>query len=244
MIKSHSIQYCNKEDLLGAPSDFYKHSSSKTLIQVFTGCVDRFYIENLLSELKEVFPDVAIVGTTTSGEIVHNKVLENTTVVNITIFEKTTVCSTLVHYSDELWTAGEKISNNLKNSHPKGIILFGTSLANGRTLDATNLLDSIQESLPGVIISGGQAGDNGKGIISYVFSDFGITGYGAVAASLSGEDLSIHNTYNLSWIPIGKKLTITKAKGPRVYSIDNRTPLDLYNHYLGPEVVEGFPLTS
>ena len=244
MIESYNIQYSNYSDLLEAPTHFYQHSPEHMLIQVFSGQTEKLHIETLLKDLKDVFPGVAVIGVTTAGEIVDGRVQEHSIIINITTFETTTVRSTLVHYHDELWVAGKEIANTLRSTEPKGIILFGTSLVNGRTLDATALLNSIQNSLPGVIIGGAQAGDNGDGIISYVFSDGGISHYGAVAVSLSGEELSVHNTYNLSWVPIGKKLTITRASGPRVYSIDNRTPLDLYNHYLGPDVVEDFPLSS
>jgi diguanylate cyclase (GGDEF)-like protein len=140
--------------------------------------------------------------------------------------------------------AGKTLARNLATAVPKALILLGCGLKNGRTIDATPLLAALYEEFPQAVIAGAQAGDNGHGVISYVFTENGILDHGAVVASLSGEALSAHNSYNLSWVPIGKKLTITKASGPRVYSIDHRSPLDLYNHYLGPEVVEGLPLAA
>lgn len=244
MITSINVLYSQKSDLLEVKQRFQNHSSEKTLIQVFSGYIQKTQIEQLLHELKDVFPKTAIIGTTTAGEILDGRVAENTVVVNISFFDSTAVKTTLVDRYDDLVVAGKTLAMNLASSAPKAIILFGCSIKDGFKIDATPMLAALYEALPQTIISGGQAGDNGNGIITYVFTENGIVEHGAVAASLSGEHLFVHNSYNLSWIPIGKKLTIDKVVGSRVYSIDNQTPLDLYNYYLGQEVVDGLPLAA
>ena len=139
---------------------------------------------------------------------------------------------------------GKSLVRDLAVTKPQVAIVFSSSLKDGRTIDVSPILNALYQELPQTIIAGGQAGDNGNGVISYVFNEQGIVEYGAVAASLSGTYLSVNNSYNLSWVPIGKKLTINKAKGSRIYSIDEQSPLDLYHHYLGQEVVDGLPLTA
>lgn len=243
MITSLNIQYSQKSDLLEIKQRFKQHPHEKTLIQVFSGQVEKKEVEQLLDDLKDVFQGVPIIGTTTAGEILDSRVEENTVVVNFCFFDSTTVQTTLLDCYDDLWLAGKTLACNLAPA-PKALILLGCGLKDGRTIDATLLLNALYEEFPQAVIAGAQAGDNGHGAISYVFTENGITEQGAVAASLSGESLSVHNSYNLSWVPIGKKLTITKASGSRVYSIDHQSPLDLYNHYLGPEVVEGLPLAA
>ncbi len=245
MITNLNVLYSQKSDLLPIKQRFGHHPTEQTLIQVFSGQIKKTQIERLLKDLKDVFPSTAIIGTTTAGEILDKEVLENTVVINISFFESTTVKSSLVNQYDDLWLAGKTLALDLAAFAPKAVIVFGCSIKeDGNKIDATPLLAALYEALPQVIIAGGQAGDNGNGIITYVFTENGIVDRGAVAASLSGEHLSVNNSYNLSWVPIGKKLKITKVVGPRVYSIDNQTPLDLYNHYLGSEVVDGLPLTA
>lgn len=244
MITSLNIKYCQKSDLLAVQQCFKQHPPERTLIQVFSGHVEKAEIEQLLQDLKDVFQGIPIIGSTTAGEILDGSVEENTVVVNFSFFDSTTVQTTLVDRYDDLWLAGKILAHNLATTNPKALILLGCGLKDRRTIDATPLLAALYEAFPQTVIAGAQAGDNGNGVISYVFTENGITAHGAVAASLSGESLSAHNSYNLSWVPIGKKLTITKAAGPRVYSIDNQSPRDLYNHYLGPEIVEGLPLSA
>ncbi len=244
MITSLNIKYSQKSDLLEMKQRFENHPPGKTLIQVFSGHVTKADVERLLHDLTEVFQGTPIIGTTTAGEIMDGLVEENTIVVNFSFFDSTTVRTTSVDCYDDLWVAGKILARNLKSAAPQTLILLGCGLKDGRTIDATLLLNALYEEFPQAVIAGAQAGDNGHGVISYVFTEDGIIDHGAVVASLSGQSLSAHNSYNLSWVPIGKKFTITKASGPRVYSIDNRSPLDLYNHYLGPEVVEGLPLAA
>ncbi|GAB4382649.1 MAG: hypothetical protein Kow00121_43190 [Elainellaceae cyanobacterium] len=244
MITSLNIQYSQKSDLLEVKQRFKQHPSAQTLIQVFSGHIEKTEIEQLLQDLKETFQGTPIIGTTTAGEILDGRIQEKTVVVNFSFFSSTTVCTTFVDRYDDLWFAGKILAHNLATTAPKALILLGCGLKDGRTIDATPLLAALYEEFPQAIIAGAQAGDNGKGVISYVFTEHGILEQGAVAASLSGEQLSVRNSYSLSWVPIGKKLTITKASGSRVYSIDNRSPRELYNHYLGPEIVEGLPLSA
>ena len=244
MIRSLNVLYSQPSDLFEIKQRFQNHPSEKTLIQVFSGYIQKTQIEHLLHELQDVFQETAIIGTTTAGEILDSRVSENTVVVNISFFDSTTVRTTLVEQCDNLWSVGKTLARDLAPTEPQAIIMFGCSLQDGRTIDASPILKALYEELPQTIIAGAQAGDNGNGVISYVFTEQGIVEYGAVAASLSGKCLSVQNSYNLSWVPIGKKLTITQASGSRIYSIDNRSPLDLYKHYLGAEVVDGLPLTA
>ena len=244
MIKSKNIIYNTKDDLFSLQKICSDYDTDQILIQVFSGKTALNTLQLLLSDLIEVFPDIAIIGTTTSGEIVGDTLLEQNIVINITMFEQTKVITHLITQNDNLFEAGKEIGTSFSKYNPKALILFGCGLKNKRTIDGTDLLDSLKEELPNTIISGGQAGDNGVGEITYVFTQEGITSQGVSAASLSGEELNVNNSYNLAWIPIGTKLTITKVKGSRVYSINNQTPYDLYSHYLGKDVAEGLPLSA
>jgi diguanylate cyclase (GGDEF)-like protein len=244
MITSLNIHYTSKVDLYNAKTLLANHPSNQILIQVFSGQVTPAAIETLLNDLRTVFPNVPILGTTTGGEILNEQVLEYSIVINISLFEHTTVRTLLVDNNDDLTATGEAIGDGLKTFQPAALILFGCGLKNRRTIDATSLLSTIYEKLPQTIIAGAQAGDNGKGENTLVFTEAGMTDSGVAAAALSGDKLIVNNRYNLSWVPIGKKMTITKVDGARVYSIDNCPPYTLYSHYLGQEVADGLPLSA
>ncbi len=244
MITSLNIHYTQPSDLLEIQQRFQHHPADKTLIQIFSGQVTKPEIEQLLQDLKALFPGVPILGATTAGEILDGKIQEHSVVLNFCFFDATAVQTAIIDEYDDLHQAGKTLALALKPANPQAIILLGCGLKDRRTVDATALLNALYAEFPAAIIAGAQAGDNGQGIISYVFTENGITTQGAVTAALSGESLAVHNSYNLSWVPIGKKFTITKAVGSRVYSIDNQSPLNLYNHYLGTEVVQGLPLSA
>jgi diguanylate cyclase (GGDEF)-like protein len=211
---------------------------------VFCGVIDERQIAALIRELGDAFPGAPILGTTTAGEIIDGQSVENTILINVTRFQSTWVRTALVTHNDDLRIAGRQLGTSLRTPNTKAALVFGCSVRNGQTLNAEPLLAGLQEELPGVIIGGGQAGDNGTCQRTLVFTEDGITERGAAGASLSGAHLQANNTYNLSWIPIGKKLTITRAEGSRIYTIDNQPPLEIYRHYLGQEVVDGLPLSA
>ena len=245
MITSLNILYSKCADLLSVRQRFSHHPTDKVLIQVFTGQVEKEKVEQLCQDLKFLFPGVSFVGTTTAGEILGKTTLESTVVVNFSFFETTTVKTVLVDRYHDLAAAGAALGQRLSDPMPKAIIMFGCSMREGgQKIDASPFLAALHRTLPQTVIAGGQAGDNGHGVVSYVFTEQGIVKHGAAAAALSGDRLCAHSSYTLSWVPIGKKFTITEARGPRIYSVDGRSPLELYRHYLGPEVVEGLPLSA
>lgn len=202
MITSLNLLYSDKSDLLPIRQSFQAHPPQQILIQVFSGRVRRSQIETILADLTGVFPNTAIIGTTTAGEICDGKVQDDTVVVNFSFFESTVVTSSIVDYYDDLQLAGKTLARDFADSQPQALILFGCSIKDGNKINATQLLTALAAALPETIVAGGQAGDNGNGAITYVFTENGIVDYGAVAASLTGEHLVANNTFNLSWIPI------------------------------------------
>jgi len=244
MIKSINVQYTGRDDLVAVQGDVTYYAMESVLVQVFSGELDQAVIGQLLVDLRDLFPGVAVVGTSTAGEIVDAESVENSILVNFTLFERSRVKSALVTQNNDLDRAGRELAKALKQDHTQALIVLGCGLKNKYTINGEPLLRALHDEMGDVILAGGQAGDNGKGEITYVFTEDGITEEGVAAASLAGEHLTANNTYNLSWVPIGKKLTITEAHGPHVYSIDGQTPYEIYAHYLGQEVADGLPLSA
>ena len=244
MISSLNILYHRRSDLEDLRAKVGDIQPQKTLIQVFSGQVILSELQVLQADLKAVFPNVPLIGTTTAGEILDGQVQDRSVVVSITSFESAQVQVAWVDHYQDLSLAGKSLAAKLVETTPQAIIVFGCSIQGEHKVDVTPLLTELYSAFSNVIVAGGQAGDNGAGEMSYVFTADGIFSQGAVAASLSGEKLSVHNVYNLSWVPIGKRFTITHAEGARLYSIDDQSPRDLYEHYLGQDVVRGLPLSA
>ena len=244
MITSINVRYTNRTDLDAPRARAEGVPPQNILIQAFCGVLDQDVVRRLVDELREAFPGTALVGTSTAGEIMDATPLEGSILLNFSFFERTTARSALAPQNDDLVRAGADIGQALADEDAKAVMVLGCGLKAGRAINSDPLLAAISRKLPDAAIAGGQAGDNGKGETTFVFTEDGLTEHGVAAAALSGADLMVNTTYNLSWVPIGKKLTITAANGPRVLSIDDQPPYEIYKHYLGQEVADGLPLSA
>ena len=242
MICSQNIRYQSRRDLIAAQQSLGPVHPGKALIQVFSGQIDPLFIQQLLDELADVFPRVAVIGTTTAGEIFDQSATDQEVIINICQFESTQVQSSLLSHNDDLTQCAQLIAQ--QHHAPDALIVFGCGLKEKRTIDATPLLNGLRELMPTTVIAGGHAGDNGAGNKTWVFTEHGISSEGFAIASLRGKQLEVNNHYNLSWVPIGQKFTINKAEGSRVIEIDGRSPYALYCHYLGKEVADSLPLSA
>ncbi len=243
MIKSLNIRYHRQGDL-PARETAEGYRPDQILIQVFCGVLDTQIVQSLIEEIRSVFPETSIIGTSTAGEIMDGESLDEEIIINFSFFSHTRIRTTLITRNDDLHKTGTDIATSLNQDDTKALILFGCGLKEGKAINGEPLLAAIQSRMPGVVIAGAQAGDNGLGKSTFVFTQEGIAHTGVAAAALSGDRLVVKSTYNLSWVPIGKKLTITHARGSRVYTVDNRSVYDLYCHYLGQEVADNLPLSA
>ncbi len=238
---SLNIQYRSIEDLQKARESLGAVDPGRLLLQVFCGKPEYIYITGLINELKEVFPGTAILGTTTAGEIFNGESLEKTTVISVTQFEHTHIKTALIEQNDDLFNGGLQLAETLHSPDNKLTVLFGCGIKDGGAINGEPLLKGFQQGCPKVIVVGGQAGDNGLAQQTFVFTENGLTDHGVAAAALSGKELHVDNRYNLSWVPLGKKMTITKAVDTHIKTIDNRPAKEVYSHYLGDDVGDRLP---
>ncbi|RLA70348.1 MAG: hypothetical protein DRG09_03445 [Epsilonproteobacteria bacterium] len=216
------------------------NNSPSLLIQVFTAKNDKIFIEELLDTLTHVLPEAVIIGSTTDGEIMNGKVSTHQTVLSFTQFENTTLQTHMETHQQDGFFSGKLLAKALIKKDTKLIIAF----ADGLHTNGDAFLDGIHSVNSEIMVAGGLAGDNGIFVQTYVFTKEGIVPYGAVAVALNSTHLNVYNDYSMNWHRIGKELTITKVKNNRVYTIDNRTAVDTYIHYLGKEMAEGLPATG
>lgn len=230
-------------DLTGLRSFIQTHSienSPSLLIQVFTARNDKQFIEELLIHLSTVLPKAIIIGSTTDGEIMDGKVSADKTVLNFTQFEHTRLKTELVTHQKDGFFSGQSLAKSLIQDDTKLIIAF----ADGLHTNGEAFLEGINSVDHEVIVAGGLAADHTTFDKTYVFTKESILTHGAVAVALSGTQLNVYNDYSFNWRCIGKELTITKVENNRVYTIDDRTAVDTYIHYLGKEMAEGLPATG
>lgn len=200
------------------------------LVQVFSGVCDKKYLLRLAGEIRDLVPHAQVIGTTTAGEIMNGLVSGRKTVLSFTVFSHSAVkCVFLAKGRKSDHALGRALGERLGDTQAKAAILFATGL----TVNASQLLKGLQATAPSLPVSGGCASDNSCMKRSFVLCGEQITDRGAVGAVLAGERLSVHRHWQLGWQPIGKEMTITRARDLRVYTIDGQPAYQAYRKYLG-----------
>ena len=230
-----NIQFTNKNNLI----DFINKNNIKTykniLIQIFSGIVDEKTTLDISSFLKQQIPNANIIGTTTAGEILSDKMYEETIVISFSIFENTIIKSKLFDLEKDFNI--EDINSSIIQENTKALIIFSDGLKS----NAEELLNKLTLSNPSILIAGGRAADFIKFEKTFIFDENTTIQNGFVVSSLSGDDLIVNSDYILNWNHIGKEMTITKAIGNIVYEVDGINIKNIYKKYLGSDISDNLP---
>ena len=237
-MKTLNVKYTNKDELQSFVTLNQIENSSKTLLQVFSGITEISSIENFLSEVLDILPNIQIIGATTSGEILEYDTLESSMVLSFSTFEKTEIqVFDTDFYKSSGNTAEKLISLFPQDKTPQVAISF----VDGLTINGEEYINSFHSYNPNVIISGGLAGDNALFVQTIVFTHNRIVENGAVVALLFNPQLQVSTTASFGWEDIGKTMTITKSDKNIVYEIDNIPVVDIYAKYLGANIAKDLP---
>lgn len=204
--------------------------SNDILIQIFSSKKNNDDILKIRAELKKLLPNSSIIATSTAGIITEGKILDDETLISFSIFEFSTVKSkSYCHLTiDEIVN---RISNDLLTNRTKLLICF----VNTFTVESENLLKKISLSSPSVIIVGGNGADDFKFQRCHLSSDL-CQECDVVFAAIDSDVLSVETECLLNYQTIGREMVVTKAYGPRIYEIDHKKILDVYEYYLGKEI--------
>jgi len=234
-----NITYSSPEVLWDFISKQKLEEEEHILLQVFTGKCDVTFIKALVETVITVLPQIKIIGTTTSGEIIDGKVSIDSTVLSFSIFENTEIET----YAADGFSGSEETAKRLIQQFegsvkvPKVVISF----ADGLHINGEVFLDTFSRYNENMVISGGLAGDNAKFEETIVFTEKEILTCGAVAALLYNDSLHVATKASFGWESVGKTMTVTRAKGNIVYEIDGQSAVSIYGKYLGEDIANNLP---
>ena len=238
-MKTFTHEYSSRELLETFIKDNYiTNYNGDILIQVFTSVNNKEYILYLKNELLQFLPKAKIIGTTTNGEISHNGSINHSTVISISIFEKTKITTTIVDKKTDSFNHGTEVIKNFKDKKDLKLLITFTDGLNTNGEEYLNGISSINDS---VIVSGGMAGDYSKFEETLVFNEESISNNGAVAAALCSKTLNIHTDYSFNWETVGKTHIVEKSIKNRVYKISGLKTIDFYKRYLGNDIDKLLP---
>ena len=172
-----------------------------------------------------------LLGCSTSGEIHHHEVADDTLSVAVMEFETTTVRSVAERITlDGSFSAGIAIGQRLADPSLKAIFI----LSEGLDVNGSELVRGINSVVPvDVVVTGGLAGDGPRFQQTWVIVDGKpVSGY-VTAAGLYGNNVRVGHGSKGGWDKFGPERTVTRSRGNIVYELDGRPILELYREYLG-----------
>ncbi|AXH15953.1 diguanylate cyclase [Malaciobacter mytili LMG 24559] len=219
--------------------NFEKFKDKKNiLVQIFCGNNHKVF-KKINSYIQKNLPQATIIGATTDGEIIEDKVTTLNSIISISIFDKTSLVSDFSTLEDS-FENGKELATKLIKEDTKLLILF----TDGIKMNAEEFLNGISSVNNKVKICGGMAGDNSEFIQTFISCQNKILKFGSVGVALNSKELKVYNDYRFNWSAIGVEHTLDKVIGNRVYSISGMNPIDFYARYLGTDVAKNLPSTG
>ena len=194
------------------------------------------------------FPIAHRMGSTTCGEILGDKIFDDTLVVTAVEFDRSRIASHSVDLVDypNIETAAEELTRHLPMTGLKHVMVF----SDGQQVNGTTLVKSLVQHLPAnVPLTGGLAGDDDRFAETMVWHNDRVGSGKIVICGFYGEALMIGQGSLGGWDTFGPDRLITKSEGNVLYELDDQSALQLYQKYLGefanqlPGAALRFPLS-
>lgn len=209
------------------------------LLQVMAGDQNQQHISSILTYIQKAFPEVVIIGASTSGEIYQGQISDGELVLVFSVFEETQLVS---FYEAELTQeSGHRIASQADALGAKCAILFGNTL----TGQPQAFLDGIAEKSPGLVVSGGNAGDLDQFQRTFVIHGADCYEHGITGVLLVNPNLQVHQDSIFDWTAVGPAMTVTGCDKDGLVSHLNDQPIsDVYQTYFGKEILEDLPVSA
>lgn len=241
LMKTYSVVYESVLTFHLLPTEEINGAKS-ILVQIYSTFRSRSMLEKIAREVQIFFPDAVIVGVTTFGDIHNNAFSQHKTIIAISTFEKTRLSSfSLGEIEDEQTRdAGKLLAKKVLKRDTKLMLLFCDTLQ----INPDELLEGFASVAKNVPVCGGLAADYGKFFETILIHNDRTITRGAVAIGLSGSNLTVAMEAVVDLHAVGPNLQITSARKNRVFEINGRIAAEVYEHYLGRNFVEKFPLSG
>jgi hypothetical protein len=183
--------------------------------------------------LERSYPEAHIILSSTSGEIIHTDVFDNSVVVTAIQFDNTIIhcAETSINEHQNSYDAGHYLMQQLqKDDLSAAFIISDGTYINGSELVA-GFNETNAQSVP---VTGGLAGDGSRFTRTFVgLNQLPAEGV-IVAIGFYGRQLQVNHGSFGGWDEFGPARTITRAEKNILYEIDGKNAFDLYKDYLGP----------
>ena len=208
------------------------------LVQVFAATGDLTHVQRILTRLKAILPDAAVIGCSSDGTI-DNGVIHpfgRTVQVTLTGFMHTSLSLAYADIPGDAVALGQTLLERVSTKATKVIIAF----TEAASVNGELFLEGMQRPGETLAVIGGVASTPSFTDTFVIAGEHILTG-GAAAVSLNGSALHYYQDFLFGWEPIGKEMTVTRVKDNVIAAIDNQPPRSLFRHYLGDEITAALP---
>lgn len=198
--------------------------------------------ERLLKDIQQRYPSALVCGCTTSGEILGNRIHDDSLVVTAVSFAATRLVGAVE--SGRPAKDSKDLGAALARQLPKKGLVHVLVFSDGLRVNGSELASGLQDELPvGVTVTGGLAGDGSRFQETLVVYDGQALSGAVLALGLYSDSLRVGHGSLGGWDAFGPERLITRSKGSVLYELDGKSALKLYKDYLGKHA-EGLPATG
>ena len=234
------------ETIVNKPADLRTQCATlvagKPQLLLVFAAVNHFLSPDFASELRTSFPDTALLGCSTAGELTADGVDDGTCTLTALNFDKTKLLQahTPLAGMDDSYAAGERLARQLLAPDLKAVMVFGP----GVQINGSALVDGIASILgEDIPITGGLAGDGGAFKKTFTLGLDGVSDHAIVAIGLYGPALRFgHGSFG-GWEAFGPARKVTRSANNVLYELDGEPALEVYKRYLG-EHAKGLPASG
>ena len=205
---------------------------SKTQLVLGFGGKEVINTQPVFEELKSKFPNAHVVLCSTAGEIINNRVNDNTVSVAAIELEKTTIQPVTVNIRDfeNSYEAGKGLIKLIDFKDLAYILI----ISDGSNVNGSELVRGINELVNDrVPVTGGLAGDGTNFQSTLVGLNEQPSGGNIVAIPFYGNHFVVSHASMGGWEIFGPERTVTKSIANQLFEIEGQKALDLYKTYLG-----------
>lgn len=222
-------------------SAFPDSDSERTLVLLFAD-PSFGHCQDVWAPVRSHFRHSVLLGCSTAGNIAGDELLDGSVEAIAVRFEHTALISASAPVStrESSFAAGLALAQSLPKPNLRALFL----LSDGLIVNGTELLRGLNQELPpGVVISGGLAGDGSRFAHTWVLSGGGLGPQQVSAVAFYGNALQVSHGSQGGWDKFGLERRVTRSAGPVLYELDGQPALQLYKKYLG-EKASGLPATG
>ncbi len=197
------------------------------------GASSHLQTTDTLHMIRQEYPNAALVGCSTAGEITGDDVYTNACVVTAIQLADSHVMRlrTTIDEKDAFVCGQELAAQVEQRDDLKGLMV----LSPGHNINGSALVEGVRSIVKNIPITGGLAGDGADfGVTRLIFDDL-ILENELIAIAFYGENLQFTHGSVGGWDAFGPKRSVTRSDNNILYELDHQPALALYKKYLGDE---------